>query len=239
MSEFKVENSIDVESLVNPYFNVGQIISTIATSAPSGWLLCDGSEHSKTGQYSNLYSKIGIRYGEGNGSGGVGTSHFKLPDLRGKHIMSFQIGAAASGGSSTHTHTVNTHATAANVAVNHYHSVGGISALDTGGGYSNTYHSHSGGDSYVGPNGSNPVNANKTGTGGSGYGSGGAHVHDGYSYGNTNADNGLHSHNMVDVGINNQTAGNHSHTSISTISGSASSGNYQIPSYTVNFVIKV
>lgn len=234
MSEFKVENSIDVESLVNPYFNVGQIISTIATSAPSGWLLCDGSEHSKTGQYSNLYSKIGIRYGEGNGSGGVGTSHFKLPDLRDRHIMSFSTGVSSYTGSSVHSHTVNANATAADVAVNHYHAVS-----QAGYGGANTYHSHSGGDSYVGPNGSNPVNANKTGTGGSGYGSGGAHVHDGYSYGNTNADNGVSYHAILSLGINSSTAGNHSHTSASSISGTASSGNYEIPSYTVNFIIKV
>jgi hypothetical protein len=234
MSYFKVESSVEVESLVEPYFNVGHIISTIATSAPEGWLLCNGAEHSKTGQYANLYAKIGIRYGETNGANGVGTSHFRLPDLVGKHLMSFSIGAVASGGSSSHNHTINANATAANAAVNHYHAV-----AQAGFGGANTYHSHSGGDSYVGPNGSNPVNANKTGTGGNGYGAGGAHVHDGYSYGNTNADNGVSYHNVASLGINSHTAGNHSHTSASAISGTASNTVYAVPSYTVNFMIKV
>ena len=44
---------------------------------PYGWLLCDGSEISRS-QYSNLYSAIGVCWGTGNGS-----TTFNLPDLRG------------------------------------------------------------------------------------------------------------------------------------------------------------
>ena len=54
--------------------------------APSGWLLCDGSEQSAS-TYSALKALLLTTYGDyTNGSGGTGTSHFRLPDLRGKVI---------------------------------------------------------------------------------------------------------------------------------------------------------
>lgn len=237
MSNLKLEVGLSSNSSNTPFFTPGTIISTLKKTVPNGWLLCDGSEYSKTGAYASLYAIIGTRYGETNGSGGVGTSHFRVPDLRGGHIATVESGIAATGGSNTHTHTITANATAANVAINHYHAVS-----QSGYGGANTYHSHSGGDSYVGANGSNPANANKTGTGGSGYGSGGAHVHDGYSYGNTNADNGTSYHSVASLGINAHTAGNHSHTSASTFStnsGSTTTGTFSIPSVIVNFMVKV
>ena len=47
---------------------------------PSGWLLCDGSEISRT-EYANLYNAIGVCWGIGNGS-----TTFNLPDLRGMFL---------------------------------------------------------------------------------------------------------------------------------------------------------
>lgn len=47
---------------------------------PFGWLLCDGSEVSRT-EYANLYSAIGVCWGTGNGS-----TTFNLPDLRGMFL---------------------------------------------------------------------------------------------------------------------------------------------------------
>ena len=44
---------------------------------PAGWLLCDGSEISRT-EYANLYDVIGVCWGVGDGS-----TTFNLPDLRG------------------------------------------------------------------------------------------------------------------------------------------------------------
>jgi microcystin-dependent protein len=233
MDNFNIQEAIEQSGAVAPYLTVGSIISSISTSIPSGWLLCDGSEYSKTGTYANLYSKIGIRYGETNGSGGVGSTHFKLPDLRSKHLMSHSSGASASGGGS-HSHTVNANATASSVAVSHNHTVN-----QAGYGGVGISHAHSGGDSYVGPNGSNPVNANKTGTGGSGYGAGGAHVHDGYSYMYSDSPYSESYHGLFNLGINSHTAGTHSHTSASSISGNSSGVSFAVPAYTVNFLIKV
>lgn len=46
-------------------------------SAPTGWLLCDGGEYSRT-DYADLFTLIGVVYGNGNG-----TTTFNVPDLRG------------------------------------------------------------------------------------------------------------------------------------------------------------
>ena len=48
-------------------------------SAPSGWVLCDGSSYSSTGQYSILFAAIGYTWG-----GSAGT--FLVPDLRGMFV---------------------------------------------------------------------------------------------------------------------------------------------------------
>ena len=47
---------------------------------PFGWMLCDGSEVSRT-EYANLYNAVGVCWGTGNGS-----TTFNLPDLRGMFL---------------------------------------------------------------------------------------------------------------------------------------------------------
>ena len=55
------------------------VVSMYAGSiAPSGYLICDGSEVSRT-TYASLFAAIGTSYGAGNGS-----STFDLPDLQGR-----------------------------------------------------------------------------------------------------------------------------------------------------------
>jgi microcystin-dependent protein len=55
---------------------VGMLSPYGGTSAPSGWLLCDGSAVSRT-TYSDLFGVIGTTYGVGDGS-----TTFNLPDMR-------------------------------------------------------------------------------------------------------------------------------------------------------------
>lgn len=57
---------------------VGEIKIWAGNKIPSGWLLCDGSEVSKT-KYPYLYAAIGDLWGVPNSS-----SNFKLPNLNGK-----------------------------------------------------------------------------------------------------------------------------------------------------------
>lgn len=71
------------------------------TSAPTGWLLCNGDAVSRS-TYADLFTIVGETYGAGDAS-----STFNLPDLRDR----FAIGAgttyaaAATGGAATHTLT--------------------------------------------------------------------------------------------------------------------------------------
>lgn len=63
-------------------FPAGMIIAFAgpAENIPFGWLLCDGSEISRS-EYSNLYNAIGVSWGVGDGS-----TSFNLPDLRGMFL---------------------------------------------------------------------------------------------------------------------------------------------------------
>lgn len=72
--------------------DTGFVMPFAGSTAPKGWLICDGSAVSRT-IYSNLYSVIGTTYGSGNGS-----TTFNLPDLR----EATPKGTGLSGKSSTH-----------------------------------------------------------------------------------------------------------------------------------------
>lgn len=60
---------------------VGTILSYSATTPPVGFLVCDGSEVSKT-TYADLFAIIGDTYGTA-----TDTSKFKLPDLRDRFVQ--------------------------------------------------------------------------------------------------------------------------------------------------------
>jgi microcystin-dependent protein len=66
----------------------GTIAAFGGSTAPSGWLACDGSAVSRT-VYSLLFAVVGTLYGIGDGS-----TTFNLPDLRGR----VGVGYAATGG---------------------------------------------------------------------------------------------------------------------------------------------
>jgi len=71
---------------------VGVVSMWVTGTAPSGWLLCQGQEVSVS-TYSALSSVIGTNYGTlTNGSGAAGTTHFRLPDLRGRVPMGVGTG---------------------------------------------------------------------------------------------------------------------------------------------------
>jgi microcystin-dependent protein len=56
----------------------GSIAAFAGSTAPNGWLLCDGTAISRT-TYADLFTAIGTQYG-----GGDGSTTFNLPDLRGR-----------------------------------------------------------------------------------------------------------------------------------------------------------
>lgn len=82
----------------------GTIVQYAGASAPSGWLLCDGSLYFATA-YSALFGVLGYTYGGGG-------AQFRVPDLRGKTTRGFGASApyntlGANGGSDTVTISAN------------------------------------------------------------------------------------------------------------------------------------
>lgn len=97
---------------------VGVITAFAGSTAPTGYLICDGTAVSRT-TYAALFTIIGTTYGVGNGS-----TTFNLPDLRSKTIVGVGQGSgltnrtlASTGGAETktlavseipsHNHTIN------------------------------------------------------------------------------------------------------------------------------------
>ena len=84
----------------------GEIKMWAGNKIPDGWLLCDGSEISKT-KYPKLYAAIGNLWGTPNSS-----SNFKLPNLNGKVPVGYNSSdtdfdtVGKMGGEKTHTLTV-------------------------------------------------------------------------------------------------------------------------------------
>lgn len=66
----------------------GAILDFAGTTAPPGYLLCNGSLVSRT-TYAALFAIIGVQYGAGDGS-----TTFQLPDVRGR----FRLGKDDMGG---------------------------------------------------------------------------------------------------------------------------------------------
>jgi microcystin-dependent protein len=80
----------------------GSIIQWGGSTAPSNWLLCDGSNVSRS-TYASLFQAIGTTFGVGDG-----TSTFTLPDLRGRVAVGKNGGTfgtlGSTGGAETHVH---------------------------------------------------------------------------------------------------------------------------------------
>lgn len=65
----------------------GSVILWPLNTAPTGYLICDGSEISRT-TYSELFAVLGTAYGVGNGS-----TTFNLPDYRGQFLRGWSNGS--------------------------------------------------------------------------------------------------------------------------------------------------
>jgi len=72
----------------------GSVHMMATTTAPSGYLKCDGSAISRT-TYAALFTIIGTTWGAGNGS-----STFNLPDLRGEFVRGWDDGKGTDSGRS-------------------------------------------------------------------------------------------------------------------------------------------
>lgn len=70
---------------------VGSILMYGGTTAPTGWLLCNGSPFSRT-TYGTLFGIIGTAYGVGDGS-----TTFNVPDMQGRIAMGAGAGKGVTG----------------------------------------------------------------------------------------------------------------------------------------------
>jgi len=84
----------------------GGMMPYAGSTAPSGWLLCDGSAVSRS-TYAALFTVISTTYGAGNGS-----TTFNVPDMRGRTSIGSGQGSgltnraiAGTGGAETHSLT--------------------------------------------------------------------------------------------------------------------------------------
>lgn len=97
--------------LQNLTIPIGQLNPFAGTTAPTGWLICDGTAVSRS-TYSALYSIIGSTYGSGDGS-----ATFNLPDLRRRapigrgtsDTLGSSDGIAYASRSANQSHTVPAH----------------------------------------------------------------------------------------------------------------------------------
>lgn len=92
------------KNYVDLWMPAGSIIQFGGSLAPSGWVLCDGTQYDGTNPiYSRLFGAIGTNYG------GLGTT-FNVPDLKGRVPVGYGSGAGLTnrnlndkGGAETHT----------------------------------------------------------------------------------------------------------------------------------------
>lgn len=95
-----------VINMIKKSYPAGSISMYAGSTAPTGYLLCDGSAVSRT-TYSALFTAIGTAYGAGDGS-----TTFNVPNLKGRVPVGYDSSQTEfnalgkTGGAKTHTLTV-------------------------------------------------------------------------------------------------------------------------------------
>lgn len=117
------------ESLRTALIPTGTLLGTARSSAPTGFLLCQGQAVSRT-TYAVLFAAIGTTYGAGDG-----VTTFNLPDYRGRALVGADAGALRLDGVSAPR---NLGQVGGNMwPQQHAHGAGGLST-----GLENALHSH-------------------------------------------------------------------------------------------------
>lgn len=123
---------------------VGKVVAFAKSSAPSGFLKCNGAAVSRT-TYAALYAAIGTTFGSGDGS-----TTFNVPDLRGEFVRGWDdargidsgrtFGSWQDGQNVSHTHTGTTSSDAhthtwsgTTSSYSHAHSVASVGTSPSGG----------------------------------------------------------------------------------------------------------
>lgn len=75
------EKIIEGLTVIKDMFPISTVLQICSDVIPENWLLCDGQAVSRT-TYAKLFSVLGTKYGEGNGS-----TTFNLPNFKGKVVI--------------------------------------------------------------------------------------------------------------------------------------------------------
>jgi microcystin-dependent protein len=239
----------------------GTVAMWITTTAPSGWLICDGSPVSRS-TFSGLFDIIGTSFGVGDGS-----TTFNLPNLRGRTAVGLDVSqtefdsVGKTGGNkavtltvaqmpvhnhtqNAHTHTQNSHSHNANTGSNggHGHSIGG-GATTTGSESSHSHQSYPSGvllSAYTSSNNRAAgtlatVNAASFNGSARTSGAGSSHSHSVPNHGHTCSVEPDHTHS---VSVGSSTASNNSTTAENNNAGSGQSHENLQPYLVLEYIIK-
>lgn len=106
-----------IAGAISPIMPAGVVLPYAGTSAPAGWLACDGASISRT-TYPTLFAAIGTAHGTVDG-----VTNFNLPDYRGRFIRG---GDAMFGGTAAGRDPNTGTRTAANTGGNTGNAVGSV-----------------------------------------------------------------------------------------------------------------
>jgi Microcystin-dependent protein len=128
MADSGTDKKVQKSNLIKDTVPAGVVDMFAGSTAPSGYLLCDGSAVSRS-TYSKLFTAIGTTYGSGDGS-----TTFNLPNLKGKVAVGLNSADTSfdalgeTGGEKAHTLTVAE-------MPDHNHGLGSYGDPSTGGTY--------------------------------------------------------------------------------------------------------
>lgn len=219
-------SSTFVDLISDALLPAGEIHTFSTETPPSGYLECNGQAVSRT-TFSRLFTAVGSKYGDGDG-----TTTFNLPDYRGQFLRGFDntsgididattrtdrgdgttgdaVGTKQTNATLAHNHTIDPPATSSNSTGDHLHTIDPpVTSSNTTGN-----HTHS----------IDPPNTTTT--------SNGNHTHTMPGYHLTNGGNQLPWYNWANSNMatntnTTSTSGNHNHTINIPAFNSASSGNH-------------
>jgi microcystin-dependent protein len=122
---------VDIFDTVTTYTTIGTIIPYAGIALPANALPCDGASYLRT-DYPELFAILGVLWGSAD------STHFSVPDLRGRTLVDSGTGPGLStrtitdqGGEETHVLTVGELASHAHTDAGHAHTYGGTLLTST------------------------------------------------------------------------------------------------------------